>query len=81
MSLKKRLEPMMHEIYDTICPECGRVLMLDGFFYDREPQEYFVPSKHERLGPNGENVIFRRNYKCQCGCTQKKFDTNDLHKN
>lgn len=78
--LKLELGPMMHEIYDTVCPNCGSTIMLDGFFYDRVPLEYFSPTYHERLGTNGENIIFRRKYKCQCGCTQKSFDENDMRR-
>ena len=34
--------------------------MFDGMFFDRDPEEYFNPTPHERMGKNGrENIIFR----------------------
>lgn len=69
----------MRMLYRTICPRCNRVHVMDGLFYDREPEEYFIPTPHERLGPTGENIIFRRRiYKCDCGNRQKHFDDTDL---
>ena len=71
--------PVMREIYKTRCPICGRELMFDGLFFDRKPEEYFHPMRHERLGPHGENVIFRAHkYKCTCGTKEKFFDDFDL---
>ena len=53
-------------------------LPFDGLFFDREPLEYYHPTQHERLGANGENVIFRnRRYRCHCGCTEKHYDDFD----
>lgn len=67
----------MRRLYRTICPNCGNNHVLDGLFYDRDPEEYFNPTRHTRMGLNGENIIFRR-YKCSCKNTQKKFDSTDL---
>ncbi len=74
-----KVRPRMEEIYETICPNCGKKIMFDGLFFDREPEEYFNPTAHERLGKNNhENVIFRSNkYKCSCGCKEKRYDNND----
>lgn len=71
------VKPQMQEIYRTKCPDCGRELMFDGLFFDRDPEEYYNPTWHERMGPHGENVIFRGRYKCRCKCTQKRFDEFD----
>lgn len=68
--------PRMNFLYKTICL-CGREHVLDSLFYDRDPEEYFSPMPHDRLGTNGENVIYRRQYKCTCGATEKHFDTTD----
>lgn len=73
----KRVEPIMKSIYKTKCPKCGAELSFDGLFFDREPLEYYHPTQHERLGPNGENVIFRKQYQCQCGCKEKHYDDFD----
>lgn len=68
----------MNHLYKTLCPECGKEHVLDGLFYDRIPENYFTPSWHERMGKNGENVIFRgKKYKCECGCKEKNFDASD----
>lgn len=71
--------PVMKQIYETTCPECGEVLMFDGLFFDRDPEEYFHPTPHERLGKNNyENVIFRGKYKCpRCGTKEKNYDDHD----
>lgn len=75
--IKYNVEPIMNFIYKTRCPNCGMEICFDGLFYDREPQEYFHPIQHERLGKHGENVIFRKQYKCQCGCKEKNYDDFD----
>lgn len=75
--LDQEVAPIMSSIYKTRCPICGEELSFDGLFFDRDPEEYFHPTVHERLGPNGENVIFRGRYKCTCGCKEKNYDTFD----
>lgn len=75
---KEHVRPQMEKIYETTCPECGRKLMFDGMFFDRDPEEYFNPTPHERMGKNGrENIIFRGKYKCECGCKEKEYDRGD----
>ena len=54
----------MFDVYKTKCPSCGAEFMFDGLFFDRVPEEYFHPTRHERMGRNGENVIYRGKYKC-----------------
>lgn len=78
-SFKDRVLPTMEQIYETICPECGNTFMFDGLFFDRDPEEYFHPTPHERLGKNSrENVIFRGKYKCpNCGRKEKNYDDHD----
>lgn len=76
--IAQRVEPTMDIIYKTKCPNCGAELSFDGLFFDREPPEYYHPMQHERLGTNGENVIFRdRRYRCHCGCKEKRYDDFD----
>ncbi len=65
-------------LYQIICANCGRMHVLDGLFYDREPPEYFHPTQHNRMGPAGENMIFRKRYKCECGSENKFFDASDM---
>lgn len=68
----------MDTIYKTRCPNCGTELPFDGLFFDRDPLEFYHPMHHERLGENGENVIFRdRRYRCHCGCKEKHYDDFD----
>ena len=74
---KNDIGPIMMDIYKTKCPKCGKELMFDGLFFDREPEEYFHPVRHERMGKNGENIIFRNTYKCSCKCSMKFFDSFD----
>lgn len=75
---KKRVYVQMEEIYETVCPDCGKRIMFDGLFFDRDPEEYYHPTPHERLGKNnGENIIFRGKYKCDCGCKEKRYDNHD----
>ncbi len=73
-----RVEPVMDSIYKTRCPNCGTELPFDGLFFDRNPLEFYHPMRHERLGENGENVIFRASkYRCHCGCKEKHYDDFD----
>lgn len=77
-TLIEKVLPVMSQIYETRCPSCGHKIMFDGLFYDRKPEEYFHPKKHERMGKNGENIIFRGKYKCpKCGCKMKHYDNYD----
>lgn len=78
-AFKMNVLPTMKRIYETICPECGERIMFDGLFFDREPEEYFRPTVHERMGKsNHENVIFRGKYKCpKCKCKLKNYDDHD----
>ena len=74
---KQVTEPHIFKIYKTRCPKCGKEIMFDSFFYDRKPEELYHPKKHERMGKNGENIVFRGKYKCTCKCTGKFFDQED----
>lgn len=76
---KDIVSPIMSRIYETICPNCGERIMFDGLFFDRDPEEYFHPTAHERLGKNNsENVVFRGKYKCpKCQCKEKNYDEHD----
>lgn len=74
---KCNVEPSMRRIYLTQCPNCKKQLMFDGLFFDRVPLEYKNPTRHERMGTNGENIIFRGRYKCSCSNTVKHFDDFD----
>ena len=69
-SFISKVRPKMEEIYETTCPQCGKRIMFDGLFFDRDPEEYFNPTVHDRMGKgNRENIIFRpAKYKCSCGC-------------
>ncbi|MCP1110254.1 restriction endonuclease [Ohessyouella blattaphilus] len=72
------INPIMNKIYMTKCPKCEKELLFDALFFDRDPEEYYHPMKHERMGKvNGENVIFRQKYRCSCGCTEKHYDDFD----
>ena len=42
--------PVINDIYKTRCPNCGSEFPFDGLFFDRDPQEFFHPTHHERLG-------------------------------
>lgn len=76
--INSKVAQKMFNLYKTKCPKCGREIMFESIFYDRVPLEYYNPQKHERLGENGENVIFRsKQYKCECGCKEKLFDEYD----
>ena len=76
--IAKKVESEMFNLYKTKCPKCGRELMFESIFYDRVPLEYCHPQRHERMGQNGENVIFRaKKHKCKCGCREKMFDNYD----
>lgn len=76
---KSKVLPTMQSIYETRCPECGETIMFDGLFFDREPEEYYHPTIHERLGKNNnENIIFRGPYRCRkCGRKEKNYDAYD----
>ena len=78
-SFKSSVLPTMQQIYETTCPECGKAIMFDGLFFDRDPEEYYHPTLHERMGRNShENVIFRGKYKCpRCGSKEKNYDDYD----
>ena len=75
--IARMVMPVINDIYKTRCPNCGAEFPFDGLFFDRDPQEFFHPTHHERLGENGENVIFRGKYKCNCGCKEKNYDDFD----
>jgi len=74
---KAMVGPRMFDLYKTKCPSCGRELMFDGLFFDRAPPAFQNPVRHDRMGPDGENVIFRNQYECPCGCREKHFDSFD----
>lgn len=74
---KKAVLPTISKIYRTKCPNCGNEIMFDGLFFDRNPEEYYNPTEHERMGNERENVIFRQKYKCVCGCKEKQYDDYD----
>ena len=78
-SFSERVLPSIKKIYETRCPVCDEIIMFDGLFFDRDPEEYFHPTIHERLGKNNnENLIFRGRYKCpKCGCKEKNYDDYD----
>jgi restriction system protein len=69
--------PVIEQIYSTRCPNCNREIIYDALFFDRDPIEYYNPTRHGRMGKNGENIIFRKGYRCECGCKQKHFDDFD----
>lgn len=72
------VEPIMANIYKTRCPICGKEFMFDSIFFDRSPEEFYHPMRHERMGLDAENVIFRSSqYKCDCGCKEKHYDHFD----
>lgn len=75
--LRQQVEATMNHFYRTTCAQCGSEHVLDSLFYDRVPRRYFKPTPHERLGPSGENVVFRGKYRCACGATEKHFDDSD----
>lgn len=68
----------MDELYKTTCI-CGHAHVLHSLFFDREPLSHQNVTQHERLGEDGKNIIYRRQYKCpNCGATEKHFDTADM---
>jgi len=74
------VKPTMSTIYKTRCPKCGKEFMFDAIFFDRNPEEFYHPMRHERMGLDAENVIFRSSkYKCDCGCKEKHYDDFDEH--
>lgn len=75
--LSEELDQVSRWLYKTICT-CGHEHVLDSLFFDRVPLRYNNVSRHERLGPNGENITYRGQYACPfCGKTEKHFDTTD----
>ena len=70
-------KPTLDRLYRSRCPKCGTELTFDAIFFDREPEEYFNPMWHERMGPSNENVIFRQKFQCTCGCKEKNYDDFD----
>lgn len=76
--LKRILTKDFNYLYKTVC-SCGNDHMLDSLFFDREPLKFNNVTKHERLGPNGENITYRGKHACpKCGATEKIFDKSDL---
>lgn len=76
-ALTLALTPELNELYSVKC-SCGTSHVIDSQFFDRAPERYVDVTWHERLGPNGETVSFRRNHKCPtCGATNKFFDEDD----
>jgi restriction system protein len=69
--------PTINQIYKTRCPVCESELTFDALFFDRDPEEYYNPTRHDRMGVHGENIVFRRHYKCSCGCSEKHYDDYD----
>lgn len=77
LHLDMSIGPEMRKLYRTICI-CGKEHVFDGLFYDRSPEEYYHPTRHSRMGKNGENVIYRGEHKCTCGVKEKHFDETDM---
>ncbi|AKB85365.1 hypothetical protein MCMEM_1312 [Methanococcoides methylutens MM1] len=64
-------------LYRTVCP-CGHIHVLDSLFFDRNPLKYNQISAHKRLGNDGENITYRKQYRCPiCRRTEKHFDASD----
>ncbi|ENC9836624.1 restriction endonuclease [Vibrio fluvialis] len=77
VALVESIEPNINYYYRSIC-SCGESITIDSLFFDRSPLRYRNVSKHERLGRNGENITYRRQFKCKaCGATEKYFDDYD----
>lgn len=67
-------------LYWTRCP-CGHDHTFYSLFFDRDPLRYRDVTPHERLGPNGETINYRRDFACPiCGRTDKFFDDEDQNK-
>jgi len=76
-ALIKKIKPELDNLYQTKCV-CGNTHIFHSLFFDRDPLRYIGITKHERLGKNGENIIYRKKYKCtNCGRTEKFFDEDD----
>lgn len=76
-SLLSAVKPKSDYYYRSKC-NCGENIVIDSLFFDRVPLSYSQISRHERLGPNGENITFRGKNKCpSCGSTEKFFDDFD----
>lgn len=75
--LISKIKPELDKLYWTKCT-CGADHVFKSLFYDREPLKYSAVSHHERLGQNGENIEYRRQYKCpNCDCEEKFFNKSD----
>lgn len=75
--LMRKIKPKLDKLYSAKCP-CGTDHVFKSLFYDRLPLKYTRVTRHERLGPKGENIEYRGRYKCpNCGRTQKFFDKAD----
>ena len=74
----QKVKPQIDHWYRTKCP-CGAILPIESLFYDREPLEYINIERHERLGPHGENIVYRnKKFKCKrCKRSSKFFDKYD----
>lgn len=70
------IKPQLDYLYRIKCT-CGRDHVFYSMFYDRDPLRYVNITHHERLGPNGETINYRRGYKCVCNTTDKFFDQSD----
>ncbi|GHT68836.1 hypothetical protein FACS1894110_17240 [Spirochaetia bacterium] len=75
--LIEMVTPDINHYYRTKC-KCGNIIVIESLFYDREPLRYKNITKHERLGKNNENIVYRKGFKCPyCGATEKMFDDYD----
>ena len=76
--LSQDIENYLNYLYQCIC-DCGHIHVLDSLFFDRDPLKYVNVSEHERLGPEGRTIAYRRKHKCpNCGRTNKFFTEKDL---
>ena len=80
LNFLKKGRQLLEHYYHTTCT-CGNVIAMDSLFFDREPREYSDVTAHERLGPKGENIVYRGKHKCKkCGSTGKFFDKSDMQR-
>ena len=71
------LQEEMNYLYWTKC-SCGYDHVFYSIFFDRDPLEYRNVQQHERLGPHGETINYRREYRCpNCGAENKIFTALD----
>ncbi len=75
-SLIEIIKPQLDYLYWTRCT-CGRDHIFYSMFFDREPLKFTNVTNHERLGPHGETINYRRRYQCVCRRTEKFFDQSD----